>query len=102
MKLYHSHLPRYIDVTTTGGVGMTFHDLFSHIQREEREKMSRAWKERCQYNQGAMSQGVKKVDYLMRDCVFIGLARGRDGMWEMKTRKIYPSSHDILNRWGFT
>jgi hypothetical protein len=106
MKLYHSRLPWYIEVTTTNGIGVTFQDLFSHIQRvlssriknsdfynneltqEEREKISRAWKERCQYNQGAMSQGVKKVDYLMRDCVFIGLARGRDGMWEMKTRKV--------------
>lgn len=106
MKLYHSRLPWYIEVTTMNGVGVTFHDLFTHIQRvlssriknsdfynneltqEEREKISRAWKERCQYNQGAMSQGVKKVDYLMRDCVFIGLARGRDGMWEMKTRKV--------------
>jgi len=106
MKLYHSRLPWYIEVTTTNGIGVTFHDLFTHIQRvltsriknsdfynneltqEEREKISRAWKERCQYNQGAMSQGVKKVDYLMRDCVFVGLARGRDGMWEMKTRKV--------------
>lgn len=106
MKLYHSRLPWYIEVTTTNGIGVTFHDLFTHVQRvlssriknsdfynneltqEERGKISRAWKERCQYNQGAMSQGVKKVDYLMRDCVFIGLARGRDGMWEMKTRKV--------------
>ncbi|KAF8267215.1 hypothetical protein EI94DRAFT_1802066 [Lactarius quietus] len=71
MKLYHSRLPWYIEVKTTNGVGVTFHDLFSHIQREEREKISRAWKERCQYNQGAMNQGVKKVDYLMRDCVFM-------------------------------
>jgi len=106
MKLYHVRLPWYIEVTTSNGIGVTFHDLFTHIQRvlssriknsdfynneitqEEREKIGRAWKERCQYNQGAMSQGVKKVDYLMRDCVFIGLVRGRDGMWEIKTKKV--------------
>ncbi|KAN0136271.1 hypothetical protein V8E53_005876, partial [Lactarius tabidus] len=64
MKLYHSRLPWYIEVTTTNGIGVTFHDLFTHIQRilssriknsdfynneltqEEREKISRAWKER--------------------------------------------------------
>ncbi|KAN0136692.1 hypothetical protein V8E53_005462 [Lactarius tabidus] len=68
MKLYHSRLP---------WIGVTFRDLFTHIQRvlslriknsdfynnaltqEEHEKISRAWKERFQYNQGAMSQGVK-------------------------------------------
>ncbi|KAI0266257.1 hypothetical protein BC834DRAFT_986692 [Gloeopeniophorella convolvens] len=106
MKLYHTRLPWYIEVTTTNGVGVTFHDLFTHIQRvlssriknsdfynneitqEDREKISRAWKERCQYNQGEMGQGVKKVDYLMRDCIFVGLTRGREGMWEIKTRKV--------------
>jgi len=106
MKLYHSRLPWYIEVTTPNGVGVTLYELFTHIQffltsriknsdfynneltQEEREKISRAWKERCQYNQGELSQGVRKVDYLMRDCIFVGLARGRDGMWEMKTRKV--------------
>jgi hypothetical protein len=106
MKLFHARLPWYIEVTTTNGLGVTLFDLFTHIQRvltarinnsdfynneltqEEREKIARAWKERCQYNQGEMDQGVKKVDYLMRDCIFVGLARGRDGMWEMKTRKV--------------
>jgi hypothetical protein len=31
---------------------------------------------------------VKKVDFLMRDCIFVGLSRGRDGTWEIKTRKV--------------
>jgi len=106
MKLFHARLPWYIEIRTTNGVGVTFYDLFSQIQavltsriknsdfynneitQEERGKISRAWKERCQYNQGEMSQGVKKVDYLMRDCIFVGLARGRDGTWEVKTRKV--------------
>ena len=55
---------------------------------QEREKISQARKELCQYNQGAISQCVKKVDYLKRRCVVIGLARGRGGMWEIKTRKV--------------
>jgi hypothetical protein len=106
MKLFHSRLPWYIEVRASNEVGVTFHDLLACIQsvlssriknsdfynneitQEEREKIARAWKERCQYNQGEMSQGVKKVDYLMRDCIFIGLVRGREGMWEIKTRKV--------------
>ena len=106
MKLFHPRLPWYIEVRTANGLGVTFYDLLTQIQavlfsriknsdfynneltQEEREKISRAWKERCQYNQGEKSQGVKKVDYLMRDCIFVGLVRGRDGTWEMKTRKV--------------
>jgi hypothetical protein len=105
MKLFHVRLPWYIEVRASNEVGVTFYDLFTHIlsvlssriknsdfynseiTQEEREKIARAWKERCQYK-GEMSQGVKKVDYLMRDCIFIGLVRGRDGMWEIKTRKV--------------
>jgi len=106
MKLFHDRLPWYIEVWASNEVGVTFYDLFSQLQRvlssriknsdfynneitqEEREKISRAWKERCQYNQGEMGQGVKKVDYLMRDCTFIGIVRCREGMWEIKTRKV--------------
>ena len=74
MKLYHSRLPWYIKVTMTNGVSVTFHDFFMHIQhmlssriknsdfynneltQEVCENISRAWKEHCQYNQGAVSQ----------------------------------------------
>lgn len=106
MKLYHPRLPWYIEVRTTNGVGVTFYELFATIQsvlssriknsdfynneltQDEREKISRAWKERCQYNLGEKGQGVKKVDYLMRECVFVGLVRSREGTWEIKTRKV--------------
>ena len=74
MKLYHLRLPWYIKVTMTNGVSVTFHDFFMHIQhmlssriknsdfynneltQEVCENISRAWKEHCQYNQGAVSQ----------------------------------------------
>lgn len=106
MKLFHDRLPWYIEVWASNEVGVTFYDLFAQLQsvlssriknsdfynneitQEEREKIARAWKERCQYNQGGMGQGVKKVDYLMRDCTLVGLVRSRDGMWEIKTRKV--------------
>jgi uncharacterized protein DUF6699 len=106
MKLLHERLPWYIEVRASNAVGVTFHDLFvqlqtvlssrikhsdfynNYITQEERDKISRACKERCQYNQGEMGQGVKKVDYLMRDCVFIGLVRCREGRWEIKTKKV--------------
>lgn len=106
MRLYHPRLPWYIDVIAQDPVGTTLYDLFSTIHavmrsrisksdyynndvtEEERNKVARAWRERCQYDQHAMSRGVTKVDFLMRDCIFLGLAKGREGMWEIKTRKI--------------
>jgi len=105
MRLYHPRLPWYIDVTASDPVGATLQELFARIHKilsspisasdffntdvtdQERGKITMAWRERCQYNKELMSQGVKRVDFLMKDCIFIGLAKGKEGMWEIKTRK---------------
>jgi len=106
MKLFHTRLPWYIEVSASNEVGVTFYDLLTQIQgvlssriknsdffnneltQDGRDKISRAWKDRCQHNQAEQNQGIKKVDYLMRDCIFVGLVRDRDGLWEIKTRKL--------------
>lgn len=43
---------------------------------------------RCGRDPAARSGGVRKVDFLMRECIFLGLSKGREGMYEMRTRKI--------------
>ena len=43
---------------------------------------------RCGNNPAARQSGVWKVDFLMRECIFLGLSKGREGMYEMRTRKI--------------
>ncbi|KAI0040871.1 hypothetical protein FA95DRAFT_809633 [Auriscalpium vulgare] len=106
MRLYHPRLPWYVDVNTPGQAGATMYDVFTVLARvllsrvkdhdlynaevlnEDRARITQAWKERCQYDDRAMAQGVLKVDFLTRDCIFIGLAKGRDGMFEIKTRKV--------------
>ncbi|KAI0054369.1 hypothetical protein BV25DRAFT_810434 [Artomyces pyxidatus] len=107
LKLYHPRLPWYIEINTPGQAGATLYDLFItfytfllsrvkdhdlynfEVLNEDRQKITTAWRERCQYDSEAMSQGVKKVDFMRGDCVFIGLAKGRDGMFEIKTKKVY-------------
>ncbi|KAI0027236.1 hypothetical protein K488DRAFT_62149, partial [Vararia minispora EC-137] len=106
MRLYHPRLPWYIDVVASYPVGATLQDVFSalwrflhaRIQRsdfynsavteEERAKIAGAFHARCGEDRAGVAQGVRRVDFLMRECMFLGLSKGRDGMWEMRTRKI--------------
>ncbi|KZP14163.1 hypothetical protein FIBSPDRAFT_868539 [Athelia psychrophila] len=55
---------------------------------KEREKIASAWRERCGIDAGERASGVRRVDYLRRDVIFEGLVKGRNGTWEMKTRKL--------------
>ncbi|KAJ7615029.1 hypothetical protein DFH06DRAFT_1240393 [Mycena polygramma] len=107
MRLMHPRLPWYIDVL--GGYhapGVTLSDvlrsLFVELDRpigsqdfwneelgkREREGLTRAFKERCaqkgDYMREEMLLGVKRVDFLGPECIFVGLVR-RNGMWEIKT-----------------
>lgn len=55
-----------------------------------REKVTRAFRERCAFvgAEGEVGMGVRRVDYLRGRVVFLGLVRGRNGMWEIKTEKV--------------
>ena len=33
---------------------------------------------------------MTRMDFLKFDCVFLGLAKSKDGMWEIKTREATP------------
>jgi hypothetical protein len=106
MRLYHARLPWYIDVVATDPVGATLQDVFDTLWRflharihrsdfynndvgeDERSKIARSFRARCGADESEIARGVRRVDFLMRDCTFLGLAKGRDGMFEMKTRKL--------------
>ncbi|KAJ7776862.1 hypothetical protein DFH07DRAFT_798026 [Mycena maculata] len=108
MRLMHPRLPWYVDVKRIQNThGITLYDvlyaLFEELDRpiagrdfwneelgrKDRDSLTQAFKERCRMNGRAgekteMMKGVKRVDFLGADCVFVGLVR-RNGMWEIKT-----------------
>jgi len=105
MRLYHEKLPWYIDIHARNPSGVTIHDLFDQMRDglmvqihnkhyfneemddEDRTKIAQAFRERCAGNPSEIACGVRRVDFLKGRVIFEGLARGRNGMWEMKSRK---------------
>ncbi|KAG2337710.1 hypothetical protein BDR05DRAFT_894740 [Suillus weaverae] len=107
MRLYHTRLPWYIDVLPIGnGSYVTLGDLFmaicqflsgqirnedyynDELDDEDRSALKRAWEERCDNKKERMN-GVKRVDFLREKYMFMGLTRGKSGMWQLRTEKDY-------------
>lgn len=108
MRLYHTRLPWYIDVVPSGnGSYVTLGDLFMNIcqslarpihhddyyndelDADDREELKQTWQKRCSSKKERM-EGVKQVDFLREKYMFLGLTRGKDGMWQLSTGKGYP------------
>lgn len=106
MRLVHAHLPWYIDVESNSNpAGVTLYDLFCAIQNsllspisfsdfyniemtnDLRDQIAASWAERCR-TEAERNRGVFKVDYLMGKVIMEGITKGRDGLWEIKTRKL--------------
>ncbi|KAJ7108632.1 hypothetical protein C8R44DRAFT_636132 [Mycena epipterygia] len=109
MRLMHPRLPWYIEVHRAFDTpGITLYDvlrtLFDELDKpiaardfwcqelgvEKRAELTRAFKERCMMDgtekaNETMMKGVKRVDFLWPDVVFVGLARRDGGVWEIKT-----------------
>ncbi|TBU43874.1 hypothetical protein BD309DRAFT_959695 [Dichomitus squalens] len=108
MRFYHAHLPWYIDVESQNPAGVTLYDMFATIHMcmmtpienadyynvemnsEARAQVADAWAARCR-TEGERQQGIRRVDYLMGRCIMEGIQKGKDGMWEIRTRKPSPS-----------
>ncbi|KAJ7200350.1 hypothetical protein GGX14DRAFT_372244 [Mycena pura] len=111
MRLMHPRLPWYVDVKPgpkTPGVSIfdVLHALYEELDRpiaardfwnvelnnSDRKSLTRAFKERClrhgQYAGEEMAKGVKRIDFLGAEFVFVGLSR-RNGMWELRTMSEY-------------
>ncbi|KAJ8456984.1 hypothetical protein ONZ51_g11800 [Trametes cubensis] len=104
IRLYHVHYPWYIDVDAANPSGVTLFELFCAIyssmtqqihysdfynidmNNEFRDQIGEAWGKRCRTEQERAS-GVRRVDYLMDKYIMLGIQRGRDGLWEIKTGK---------------
>lgn len=105
MRLVHEYLPWYIDVVTENPTGVTLQELLlqmhvslmrqirqSDFWNEEmaedvRGDVTDAYRDRCE-SSGDHASGVRRVDFLRGRVIFEGLARGRHGIWEMKTSKV--------------
>ena len=105
MRLYHTHLPWHIDVEAQNPSGVTLYDLFcaihlcmmTQIQNadyynvemtgEARAHVAEAWANRCRDDE-ERRQGIRRVDYLMGRVIMEGIRPGKDGMFEIKTKKV--------------
>jgi hypothetical protein len=105
MRLYHEKLPWYIDVWAHNRTAVTIHELFDQmhdslmlpilskdyyneeLDDQDRLKVAEAFKDRCGGQDIEISQGVRRVDFLRGRVIFEGISRGKNGMWELKSRK---------------
>ena len=76
------HIFQQLDLPITGK-----HWWNEEIDDVLRGKMTAAFHERTRHHQEEAARGVKRVDFLRERCIFEGLVKGRNGLWEMKPRK---------------
>ena len=53
----------------------------------ERAALAKAFWDRSRGVQEEVGRGIMRVDFLGRKVILMGFVKGRNGMWEMKTRK---------------
>lgn len=106
LRLYHPRLPWYVDIGQTHPNGVTVFDVLFQLHGQlraqisgrhywneelgsvERADLGLAFHDRCDGDPEEVAQGVRQVDFLGRKVVLEGLARGKNGMWEIKTGKV--------------
>ena len=62
----------------------------TELNARDREEINGAFAYRCEGDQPRWEKGIAKLDFMRLDCVFLGLAKSRDGMWEIKTQEAIP------------
>ncbi|KAF9524189.1 hypothetical protein CPB83DRAFT_861766 [Crepidotus variabilis] len=103
LVISHPRLPWYIEIYASSRNGITVHDVLlglyeslkqpvamheyytSTLQEEDREMLTLAFLARCGGKAREKAGGLRRVDFLGRDVCFIGLEKGRKGVWELKT-----------------
>ncbi|CAA7270027.1 unnamed protein product [Cyclocybe aegerita] len=103
MILWHRKLPWYVKIEASTLNGITVQDVLSGMYQSlrrpigqheyytnalssaDREMLSVAFQQRCRGDAKEIAGGVRRVDFLGREVGFVGLARSRRGMWEIKT-----------------
>ncbi|EDR00142.1 uncharacterized protein LACBIDRAFT_334363 [Laccaria bicolor S238N-H82] len=112
LRAWHPLLPWYIDIKSTQPNGITIfdfciqlfeqlhkrigaHDMFNiELTANDRDRLQDAHTERCNGNISALKRGILRVDFLGRQSIFVGLQRGKHGLWEIKTREPSPYARD--------
>lgn len=105
MTFYCAKFPWYIEAKSSNPSGVTLYDMFSAIwtcmrtpitnedfyntemDEAKRERIADAWSERCGDNREERALGVKRVDFLMEKVGLEGVAKGKEGMWELKVTR---------------
>lgn len=106
MIFYSPFFPWYIEARSSNPVGVTLQDMFTAIwhcmmtpitsedyynnemDQAAREAIAIAWSERCGHDQEQRTKGVRRVDFLMEKRGLEGIAKGKDGKWELKVKKV--------------
>ncbi|KAG5651718.1 hypothetical protein H0H81_007688, partial [Sphagnurus paluster] len=105
LTLFHVRLPWYIHIRATCTSGITIKDVLTQIHdnimqtiesrdiynvvldASDREEMTTAY----HYRMGSQdSPKLRRMDFLGMDIVFMGLAKGENGRWEIKTALAPP------------
>lgn len=105
LRLYHARLPWYVDVHQSHLTGVTVFDVLAQLSLQmqapihnrhyyndfldsaDRAALGRGYKERVRGKSMEERKGILQVDFLGEKYVFEGLERGKQGMWEIKTRR---------------
>ena len=106
MVFYSPYYPWYIEARTQNPVGVTLHEMLlaiwssmmASISREDyynnemdqatRDLIAIAWAKRCGSNMEERNNGIRRVDFLMDKVGLEGVAKGKDGYFELKIKKI--------------
>ncbi|KAG6808703.1 hypothetical protein H0H93_016590, partial [Arthromyces matolae] len=106
MRLLHPLLPWYIDIKQQNPNGVTVEDVILHIYlalntpivtthfynedvtENHRNRINKAFYERTKVDTALVDQGVKMIDFLEDKVDFMGLSRTKDGLWELRTRRL--------------
>lgn len=106
--LWHPRLPWYVHVRASQANGVTIEDIVVQMHEQlserirhrdfyndvldpyDRELMATAYFYRCGTDFERLSKGMLRVDFLGLDVCFMGLAKSRNGMWEIKTYEAEP------------
>ncbi|KAF9471162.1 hypothetical protein BDN70DRAFT_763377, partial [Pholiota conissans] len=103
--IWHAKLPWYIRIACpeSNQSGLTVQDVFNGLYEElgrpigydeyytaaltavDREMLNMAFQRRCRGDKALVRGGVCRVDFMGEGCCFAGIARSRDGTWELKT-----------------
>lgn len=82
----------YYELAGRGGQITARHYYNEELGEEERYALRMAYMRRCSSNEHEKHRGIKKVDFLGMDgrVIFVGLVRGKNGMYEMKLKRAPP------------